>query len=102
MGPAELLTLDEIDLSDRAFWAGPPEVRDGAFATLRRRQPVRRFAEPEPAGPVTVVPEPGSYWAVTRHADIGEVSRRPESSAPGAAPSHHRPSRRAGGSTSAA
>ena len=60
--------LDDIDLSDiEGFWTLPMADREAAFATLRREDPVRFFAEIDfgeflPAGP--------GYWAVTRHADV--------------------------------
>ena len=48
--------------------------RYAAFAALRRHDPIRFFPEQETeylaAGP--------GYWAVTRHADVVEVSRRPD------------------------
>lgn len=80
------LALDEVDLSSRDFWAGPPELRDAAFAVLRRERPVARFAEPDLRDRSPLFPAPGAYWAVTRHAHIAEVSRRPDvySSAQGA------------------
>jgi methyl-branched lipid omega-hydroxylase len=71
MGP---MKLDEIDLSDVTFWSRPLEERQAAFATLRRERPLARFDEPivdsRPTGP--------GYWAVTKHADILEISRNPE------------------------
>ena len=36
MTPESALTLDEIDLSDLAFWARPWSEREGAFQLLRR------------------------------------------------------------------
>ncbi len=70
------LSVDEIDLSDPQFWARPIEEREGAFAVLRAERPIpfmkeRDFPEmPIPTGP--------GYWALTRHAEILEVSRNPE------------------------
>jgi cytochrome P450 len=54
----------------------PLEEREGAFATLRRERPVSFHQEPYleslpfPRGP--------GFWALTRHADILEASRKPE------------------------
>ncbi|HAZ35831.1 MAG TPA: cytochrome P450, partial [Acidimicrobiaceae bacterium] len=67
--------LAEIDLSDvDPFWSGPMVDRYAGFATLRREDPIRFFAEVGndfiPAGP--------GYWAITRHADVIEASRHPE------------------------
>jgi cytochrome P450 len=75
-------TPDTIDLSDREFWAAPPEARHAAFDVLRRESPFAFFAEPDvpylPAGP--------GYHAVTRYADVEAISSRPElfASGPGA------------------
>jgi methyl-branched lipid omega-hydroxylase len=80
VNPNPVLALDEIDLSDLAFWARPLDDREAAFEALRRHRPVAHFEDPEPPPGVTVpVPLDGSgYYAVTRHADIVEASRDPE------------------------
>jgi len=67
------MRLDEIDLSDlEGFWTRPMSERHAAFATLRSQDPIRFFAEADneflPAGP--------GYYAVVRHADVLEASRR--------------------------
>lgn len=49
-------------LDDPGFWAGDPEP---ALAQLRSESPVRWY-------------EPGQFWALLRHADVGAVSRDPE------------------------
>jgi len=79
-----VLALDQIDLSDIEFWALPLDQRDAAFTTLRRERPIAFFEEPEV--PVDWIPKGPGYYAVTRHADILEVSHQPElfSSAQGA------------------
>ena len=73
------LKVDDIDLSNLEFWEAPWQTREAAFATLRAERPFAFFAEPEfdvetafpiPAGP--------GYYAVTRHADVVEISRHPE------------------------
>ncbi len=69
------MELSEIDLSDiEGFWTEPMAVRDAAFETLRREDPIRFFAEHDneyfPAGP--------GYYALTKHADIVAASRQPE------------------------
>jgi len=66
--------VDEIDLSDVAFWAQPIPAREAAFATLRRERPIS-FQEEHPIGPFPAGP---GYWAITRHADVIDASRRPE------------------------
>jgi cytochrome P450 len=53
-----------IPLDDPAFYAGDPYP---AFAALREQSPVHRFEGAE-----------GSFWALTRHADVQHVSRHPE------------------------
>lgn len=68
--------LDTIDLSDMEFWAGPRDIREGAFKTLRDTPELIHFPEriiedsPFPPGP--------GYWALTRHDDIWAVSRNPQ------------------------
>ncbi|MGA2837162.1 MAG: cytochrome P450 [Acidimicrobiales bacterium] len=71
--------LDDIDLSDPAFWELHWVDREQAFATLRAERPLARFAEADlrHVSPLSAPPGPG-YRAVTRHADICEVSRNPE------------------------
>jgi cytochrome P450 len=68
------MNVDEINLSDEAFWALPQRQRDAAFTTLRRERPFAFFDEP-------VLPfiEPGAgYYAVTRHADVAAISSQPK------------------------
>jgi len=75
--PKSVLSVDEIHLSQPEFWLRPLAEREGAFATLRRERPVSFHEEPEPP-PSLGLPRGPGYWAVTRHADILEVSRSPE------------------------
>ena len=67
---------DPIDLSSRAFWATTAAEREGAFAELREQRPVSWHPPVEDS----LMPDPSDrgYWAVTRHADIAEVSRNSE------------------------
>lgn len=67
---------DPIDLSSRAFWATTATERERSFAELRRERPVSWHPPVEDA----LMPDPDDpgYWAVTRHADIVEVSRNSE------------------------
>ena len=69
-------SVDEIDLSDPAFWAKPIEEREGAFALLRAEKPIPFVKEREI--PDVPIPTGPGYWSLTRHADILEVSRNPE------------------------
>jgi cytochrome P450 len=84
-GPHEQIRgADDVDLSDRSFWTRPPTERDAAFALLRAHQPLPFYPEPVlPDG--FIEPGPG-YYAVTRHADLEQVSSQPQvfSSARGA------------------
>ncbi|HYD49151.1 MAG TPA: cytochrome P450 [Terriglobales bacterium] len=76
MEPREILSVDDIHLSEPMFWARPLPEREGAFASLRREKPISFHEEfwmegfPFPRGP--------GYWALTRYHDILTVSRQPE------------------------
>jgi cytochrome P450 len=69
------VALADIDLSDIEFWAGPRDIREGAFQTLRDTPGLVYFEEreieesPFPRGP--------GYRALVRHEDIWHVSRNP-------------------------
>ena len=87
MQPVEALGVDEIDLSDIEFWRRPWPEREGAFLTLRRERPLAFFEEPDLREVTAIAPPPGpGYRAVTRHADVVEISRHPDiyRSSPGA------------------
>jgi len=68
-----MISLDDIDLSRGRFWTRPIEEREAAFALLRREQPIAFFEEPE----IPWAKRGPGYYALTRHADITEASRRP-------------------------
>jgi cytochrome P450 len=71
LGP---VTLDDINLSDLAFWERPVAEREAAFRLLREADPYRWF--PEPASEIL---GPGrGYYALVRHHDVVEASRQPE------------------------
>jgi cytochrome P450 len=74
MQPRCVLSADEIQLSANDFWLRPLEEREGAFATLRAERPISFHVEPE----IEILPRGPGYWAVTKHADVLEVSRTPE------------------------
>ncbi len=79
MEPRSVLELEEIDLSDLAFWERPWAEREGAFQLLRQQRPLAFFEEPDIMGSSPLAPPPGpGYRAVTRHADVVEISRHPE------------------------
>jgi cytochrome P450 len=68
------MTVAGIDLSDMAFWGWPLADRAAAFAQLRAQDRPQFFAEPE-----TPFAEKGpGYYALVRHADVAEASRRPD------------------------
>ncbi|MFG1667863.1 cytochrome P450 [Streptomyces sp. Y7] len=65
---------DEIDLSTLDFWAKPAAAREADFAELRAKRPVSWHRPAESTMPQP--PDAPGFWAVVRHADIVEVSRR--------------------------
>ena len=74
MVPKLGIDVDDIQIGDPRFWGRPREEREGAFATLRAERPIAWQKEIDdrlfPLGP--------GFWAVTKHADILEVSKHPE------------------------
>ncbi len=62
------------NLSDLEFWRDPLDAREQAFQQLRDEPLLQFFAEPEVLADGMEV-GPG-YYAVTRHADILEISRQ--------------------------
>jgi cytochrome P450 len=62
----------EHDLSALEFWALPLQERMAAFAALRAREHPVFFPELS----VPFVPSGKGYWALVRHADVSEASRR--------------------------
>src|SRR5438477_12278266 len=77
MALGEQLRLDDLDLGSLEFWDQPAEVRDRAFAVLRREAPVSHHHPLEDILGVTERDERG-YWAIVRYEDIRRVSRNPE------------------------
>ena len=68
-------SVDDIHFDDPEFWNAPAEVREGAFAVLRRDAPMsfhKEFAVP----PEIPLPQGPGYWSVTRIADVLTASRR--------------------------
>jgi cytochrome P450 len=76
MALGEDVRLDELDLGSLEFWDQPAEVRDHAFALLRRDAPVSQHQPLEDILGVTERDERG-YWAIVRYEDIRTVSRDP-------------------------
>jgi cytochrome P450 len=64
----------DLDLSQTEFWARPPDERHAAFARLRAMPHPPFFADPDT--PFTT--GDGGYYALVRHADVLEASRKPE------------------------
>jgi cytochrome P450 len=73
--PTTDLALDEIRLGEIEQWMRPD--RDGIFAKLRAERPVSFHAEPVPP-PETAFPQGPGFWAITRYADVMQVSRDPD------------------------
>ncbi len=66
--------LADIDLGSLDFWGLDDDVRDGAFATLRREAPISFHREPVFPG----FPSGNGHWALTRFHDVRHASRQPE------------------------
>jgi methyl-branched lipid omega-hydroxylase len=73
--PTTTLAVDEIRLGDLETWLRPD--REGVFAKLRAEAPISFHAEPIPPPDVPFPQGPG-FWALTRHADVMQVSRDPD------------------------
>ncbi len=76
--PKSVLSVDEINLSDMDFWRRPYEEREGAFQTLRRERPVAHFDDVVIENSSIPFPAGNGFYAISRHADVAEISRRPE------------------------
>ncbi|WP_460604398.1 cytochrome P450 [Jatrophihabitans fulvus] len=66
----------DTDVSSTAFWSTPAVERERSFAHLRAHEPVS-WQRPADGGLMPSEDDDG-FWAVVRHADIGDVSHRPE------------------------
>jgi cytochrome P450 len=62
-----------INLSDWGFWGRPLSERHAAFRALRELPSPAFFTEPEPS----IMPPGPGYYALVKHADVLEASRRP-------------------------
>jgi cytochrome P450 len=76
--PISVLGVDEIDLSDVEFWKRPYAEREGAFQLLREQRPISHYDDPVVENSVIELPQGNGYYALTRHVDVAEVSKRPE------------------------
>ncbi|MGO9158785.1 cytochrome P450 [Mycobacterium sp.] len=67
---------DPADISSLEFWSGTGEEREQVFAELRAHRPIS-WHRPVKNG-LFEDPNDEGFWAVVRHADLVEVTRRPE------------------------
>jgi methyl-branched lipid omega-hydroxylase len=77
--PTTDLAADDINLSDPELWQRPD--REAIFAKLRDEQPISHQPEPEYLDAETgdvLMPKGAGYWAITRYADVMQVSRDPD------------------------
>jgi len=70
-------TLEDIDLSDMAFWRRPWAEREEAFKLLRRDAPIRHYEEPLIERSSIELPRGTGYYALTKYRDVAEASRNP-------------------------
>ena len=74
--PREQRPYDPADLSSLAFWSSTAAEREEVFAELRRERPVS-WHRPVDNG-LFEDPNDQGFWAVVRHADLVEVTKRHE------------------------
>jgi len=74
MQPREELTVDQVKLGEPAFWMLPPDIREGAFRTLRRERPISFHQEIDDR---VFAPGPG-FWALARQTDILYAGTHPK------------------------
>ena len=67
---------DPADLSSSEFWASTAREREKVFAELRAHRPIS-WHRPVKNG-MFEDPNDQGFWAVVRHADLVEVTRRPQ------------------------
>jgi cytochrome P450 len=72
--PPPDVPLADIDFGMFEFWQLDDDLRDGAFATLRRESPITFFDVPEFGG----FAAGAGHWALTRFDDIHHANRHPE------------------------
>jgi methyl-branched lipid omega-hydroxylase len=79
--PPPEIPLADIHLESLEFWSLDDDVRDAAFATLRREAPISFW----PAIQMEGFESGSGYWALTKLDDVHYASRHPDifSSAPG-------------------
>lgn len=67
---------DETDLSSMSFWSSTAAEREKTFAGLRAKRPVSWHRPVEKL--LVEDPNDQGFWAVVRHADLVEVTKRHE------------------------
>ena len=72
--PPPDIALSDVDLGTLDFWALDDDVRDGAFATLRREAPIKFFRQAHMEG----IPDGEGHWALMKFDDVFYASRHPD------------------------
>jgi methyl-branched lipid omega-hydroxylase len=72
--PPPEIPLADIHLESLDFWGPDDDIRDGAFATLRREAPISFWPPIQLEGFVAG----NGYWALTRLDDVHFASRHPD------------------------
>jgi cytochrome P450 len=72
--PPPDVALADVQLGTFEFWGLDDDIRDGAFATLRREAPITFFHEV----PMEGIPQGPGHWALTKFDDIFYASRHPD------------------------
>lgn len=72
--PPPEVPIADIELGSLDFWALDDDVRDGAFATLRREAPISFWPTIELPGFVAG----NGHWALTKNDDVFYASRHPD------------------------
>ena len=74
--PRDTRPYDQADLSSRAFWSQTAAEREKTYAVLRAERPVTWHQPVEDM--LMKDPNDQGFWAVVRHADLVEVTKRHE------------------------
>jgi len=69
-------SYSSTDVSATTFWAATAAEREESFARLRAAEPISW--QPPTDGGLMPIEDDDGYWAITRHADITDVSQHPE------------------------
>ena len=72
--PPPDVALSDVRLDQLDFWGLDDDIRDGAFATLRREAPITFFEVPELEG----FPTGAGHWALVSYEHVHHASRHPE------------------------